>query len=85
MPVVTECALYNDQHELLALGYAVCSAWDQCQKAIGRNIAKERAHYALEMEDSVALPISRIKVLRKLTSLSQELPAWKAIKVQQND
>lgn len=80
-PLVTECALYNDAHELCALGYAVCSPYDQCQKALGRNIAKQRAYYALEMEDSVALPIQKIKVLRSLTYIAYELPEWKAIKV----
>jgi len=82
VPIVTECALYNEQHELVALGYSICSVLDQCQKSIGRNIAKQRAYHALKMEESVALPISRTTILRSLTYIAFELPAWKAIKVQ---
>jgi hypothetical protein len=81
-PLVTECALYNDDRELLALGYAVCSPKDQCQKAIGRNIAKQRAYYALKMYESVALPIQKSKILRSLVYIAWNLPPYKAIKVQ---
>lgn len=62
-PVVTVCLLIDDDGTVFR-GIAICSPLDQPDKRKGRNIARERANYALDLGYVASGNVQTLRVQR---------------------
>lgn len=81
-PTITVC-LIKDSEGNISRGIAICSDKDQPCKKVGRNIAKERAIYAIT-ENKDGCPIHREEIIAPYIFVFKSTCRPKLTKLEQN-